>query len=155
MPYDFTFRRVTVLDNKTALEKNISLAIDLTNYFEEINDANSPHSNFHFTKTAIDITKEFPELHFYLEASIENFFYHFSFWKDYLTVELGAGGDVVNRFKHLRDYSEIILSYDFQIEAPSADGLLMQDIGFEKHIEEYNKWSGFVDRIKLLHDSSN
>jgi hypothetical protein len=148
MPYDFTFKRVTILDNQTALTRNISLAIELTNSFPEVNDANSPDSDFYFTKAAIDTNKEFPELHFYLEADIDGFFYHFSFWKDNLYVELGAGGDTGKRFGHLRDYSKIILRHDFEIEEPWGDKLLSQDIGFERHIQEYNKWAGFVDRVK-------
>ena len=78
MPYNFTFRRVTVRDNETALKENIGLATALTDSFAEIVDPNPSGSAFHFTKTVIDANAEFPELHFYLEASIDDFFFQFS-----------------------------------------------------------------------------
>lgn len=155
MPYEFNFRRITILDNKSALESNISLAKELTDSCAEIVDANTPSSDFYFTKTVIDTSKEFPEQHFYLEADIESFFYHFSFWKDFLCIEFGAGGDVARRFKHLRDYSKIILNHGFQIEAPWGNELLAQDIGFEKHVEEYCKWVSFVDYVRHHIESSD
>lgn len=148
MPYDFRFCRVAIWDNETALKTNIGLAIELTNSNEEIIDLNPPGSDFHFTKAVIDASSEFPELHFHLEADIDGFFYHFSFWKDCVYVELGAGGDVVKRFEHLRKYAEVILRHGFQIEEPYGSKLLTQDIGFEKHIEEYNKWAGFVNYVR-------
>ncbi|MBX3241570.1 MAG: hypothetical protein KIT80_11340 [Chitinophagaceae bacterium] len=153
MPYDFTYRRVIILDNQTALERNISLATELTNSFTEISDENSPDSNYYFTKTLLDTNKEFPELHFYLKADIEGFIYYFSFRKDYLNVELGAGGDVVERFRHLQDYSKIILSHNFQIEDPLDGKLVLQDIGFKRHIEEYKKWVDYVDYVRRLNES--
>jgi hypothetical protein len=148
MPYDFTFKRVAILNNQIALARNITLAIELTDSFPEVNDANSIDSDFYFTKATIDQSKEFPELHFYLEADTDGFFYNFSFWKDYLYVEFGADGDTDKRFGHLREYSKIILRHDFEIEDPLGTNILSEEEGFERHLEEYNKWVGFVDRVR-------
>lgn len=152
MPYDFTFKRASILDNQIALARNITLAIELTNSFPEVNDANSIDSEFYFAKATIDQNKEFPELHFYLEADIDGFFYNFSFWKDYLYIELGAEGDTDKRFEHLRKYSKIILRHDFEIEEPLGNNTLSQEVGFERHLEEYNKWASFVDKVR--HDTN-
>lgn len=153
MPYDFTFKRITDLDNLTALSRNISLAITLTETFEEVIDLNQPDSNFHFTKTVIDSKKEYPEQHFNLEAEINGFFYHFSFWKDCIFVELGAGGDVEKRFSYLQKYAEVILKHGFQIEAPVENNLLSADIAFELHKEEYKQWAAFVEKVRQIHNS--
>ncbi len=148
MPYDFSFRRIVILNNQQALENNIALAMELIKSFPEINDENSPDSNYYFTKTVIDHTKEYPEQHFYIKSETGSFFYYFSFWKDNLYVELGAGDNVIERFKHLKDYSKVILNHGFQIEDPLGNELLSEDVGFEKHIEEYKKWAGFVEYVR-------
>ncbi|GEM_PF-3558106 len=155
MPYDFTFRRVTFVDNQMSLEKNISLGLDLMNSFAEINDLNLPDSSSYFIKTVLDESKEFPELHFYLIAEIDGFFYHFSFWKDYLYVELGAGGDIVKRFEYLLQYAELILKHDFLIEDPVDKTNTSSEVAIERNIVEYKKWSGFVDKVRKLYDSKN
>ncbi|MFD2921633.1 hypothetical protein ACFS6H_18080 [Terrimonas rubra] len=155
MPYDFTFRRVTFVDNQIALEKNISLGLDLIHSFPEIKDFNLPDSGSYFTKTVLDASKEFPELHFYLVADIDGFFYHFSFWKDYLYVELGAGGDIVKRFEYLLQYAEVILKHNFLIEDPLGETNLSSDVALERHITAYKKWISFVDTVRNLHERSN
>ncbi|WP_341843135.1 hypothetical protein [Chitinophaga caseinilytica] len=154
MPYDFTFKRTIELDNQTALVRNISLAKALTESFSEITDLNLPNPDFHFSKTVIDSEKEFPEQHFYLEADIDGCYYIFSFWKDNLYVELGAGGNMDRRFNHLRDCSEIILDHDFQIQSPTEGKLLTTDIGFEQHIEAYKEWVSFIDKVRKIRNSS-
>lgn len=155
MPYDFTFKRVTIIDNKTALELNKSIASKLIASFPEVADPNPIDSNFFYTKTEIDINKEFPDSHFYLEGDIDNFFYFFQFWKDRLYIELGAGGDIVKRFKHIWKYSEIILKQGFQIEDPLGDDLLSPEVGFERHLQEYKTWVGFVDQVIRLQEPLN